>query len=209
MTTACTKLAPTEPQHGIPWLILVTGAPATGKTALSMPLAARLQVPLLAKDVIKERLFDTLGWNDREWSKRLGVASFALLYDGIAAHLQVGAPLVVEANFKPRFDTAKFAALREHYPFTLLQLVLVATPEALQARFAARNAMGERHPGHVDASFEGEFAAQLRAELYGPLDLPGKVVVVDTTNLATVDFSAVIETACKWVTGQSRSTAEP
>lgn len=208
MTTACTKLAPTEPQHGVPWLILVTGAPATGKTALSVPLATRLQVPLLTKDAIKERLFDTLGWSDREWSKRLGIASFALLYDGIVAHLQAGAPLVVEANFKPQFDTTKFAALRERYPFTLLQLVLVATPEALQARFAARNATGERHPGHVDTSFEGEFAAQLKAGLYGPLDLPGTVVVVDTTNLATVNFSAVIETACEWVTGQSQSTVE-
>lgn len=208
MTTACTKLAPTEPQHGVPWLILVTGAPATGKTTLSVPLAARLRVPLLTKDAIKERLFDTLGWSDREWSKRLGVASFALLYDRITAHLQAGAPLVVEANFRPKFDTPKFAALRERYPFTLLQFVLVATPEALQARFAARNATGKRHPGHVDASFEGEFAAQLKAEIYGPLDLPGRVVVVDTTNLAAVDFSAAIETACKWVAGQSRSAAE-
>lgn len=207
MTTACTKSAPTEPQPGKPWLILVTGAPATGKTALSVTLAARLRVPLLTKDAIKERLFDTLGWSDREWSKRLGAASFALLYDSIAAHLQAGAPLVVEANFKPQFDTPKFAALQERYPFTLLQLVLVATPEALQARFAARNAAGERHPGHVDATFEGEFAAQLEAELYGPLDLPGTVMEVDTTNLAVVDFGAVIEAACQWVTGQGRFSA--
>ncbi|MBN1920337.1 MAG: AAA family ATPase, partial [Anaerolineae bacterium] len=177
MTTACTKSALTEPPPGTPWLILVTGAPATGKTALSVPLAARLQVPLLTKDAIKERLFDTLGWSDREWSKRLGSASFALLYDWLALHLRVGAPLVVEANFKPQFDTPKFAALRECCPFTLLQIVLVAAPEALQARFAARSAAGERHPGHVDTTFEGEFAAQLQAELYGPLELDSTVVV--------------------------------
>lgn len=194
------RSVPTDPPHEHhPWLILITGAPATGKTTMAVPLATRLGVPYISKDAIKERLFDTLGWQDREWSKRLGDASFALLYDFVLAHLKVGSPLVVEANFKPRIDTPRFLALRDLHPFSMLQLVLYATPAVLQARFAARHAAGERHPGHVDATFAGEFAAQLQTDSYGPLGLPSTIVEVDTTDLEKVDFAATIEDACQWV----------
>ncbi len=192
MTPDSTKSALTE--HGrIPWLILITGAPATGKTTVGAAVAARLCVPFITKDAIKECLFDTLGWSDREWSKRLGIASYALLYDFVEAHLRVGASLVVEANFKPRYDSARFLALRERYPFSLLQLVLRAPSEVLQSRFAARARAGGRHPGHVDIDFESEFAAQLEAGLYGPLDVPGTVLEVDTTYLDTASLAGMLE----------------
>ena len=41
-------------------IVLVSGAPATGKTTLAGPLAAALGFPLLAKDHIKETLHDAL-----------------------------------------------------------------------------------------------------------------------------------------------------
>ncbi len=205
MTSACTKSAPTESAPRAAWLILITGAPAAGKTTLGVQLAARLQVPFLAKDAIKEQLFDTLGWSDRAWSQRLSRASFALLYAWIEAHLRVGAPLVVEANFKPEYDSPRFLALRERYPFALYQIVLRAAPEALQARFAARHAAGARHPGHGDADFGAEFAAQLEGGLYGPLELPGETLALDTTEMQTVDFAAVVETVCRWAAAQSGS----
>jgi predicted ATPase len=42
-------------------LVLVTGPPGSGKTTLAVPLARRLELPLIAKDTIKEALFDALG----------------------------------------------------------------------------------------------------------------------------------------------------
>ena len=62
-----------------PTLIVVSGAPGTGKSTLANRLAEQFALPCLTKDDIKERLFDTLGWSDRAWSQRLGAASNELL----------------------------------------------------------------------------------------------------------------------------------
>jgi adenylate kinase family enzyme len=39
-------------------VVLVSGAPGSGKTTIAVPLAAELGLPLLSKDIIKEQLFD-------------------------------------------------------------------------------------------------------------------------------------------------------
>ena len=42
-------------------LILVSGPSAAGKSSLAETIARELRLPLIAKDTIKEALFDTLG----------------------------------------------------------------------------------------------------------------------------------------------------
>ena len=97
--------------------VLVVGSPGSGKTTLGRRIADDLRFPFLNKDGIKESLFDNLGWSDREWSKRLGVASYAILYDQIEAHLRVGAPLVVAGAVCRRWQ-------REQLPEAIRELVL-------------------------------------------------------------------------------------
>ena len=70
-----------------PVALVITGPPASGKTTVGRQLAARLQIPFLGKDLFKETLFDSLGWQDRDWSRRLGGASMALLFRVAAALL--------------------------------------------------------------------------------------------------------------------------
>lgn len=57
-------------------VVLITGPPASGKTTLARNLAERLNLPVLAKDRIKETLFDAL---DDAPTDVLGKASFQLL----------------------------------------------------------------------------------------------------------------------------------
>ena len=80
-------------------MVVVTGPPAAGKTTIARELASRLRLPLIAKDTIKEALFDGLGTGDLEWSQRLGTGTYlamlALAEDSVAA----GADLILEANF--------------------------------------------------------------------------------------------------------------
>jgi 2-phosphoglycerate kinase len=49
-----------------PALILVSGAPATGKTTIAKSLSTQLRIPVIGKDAIKESLFETIGHSDRE-----------------------------------------------------------------------------------------------------------------------------------------------
>ncbi len=98
-----------------PLVIVVNGLPATGKTTLARRLATDLHLPLLAKDVIKETLFETLGWSDRAWSRRLGAATMALLYKLLEEQLRAGRPCIVECNFYPDRDTERFRALARAY----------------------------------------------------------------------------------------------
>lgn len=92
-------------------LLIVVGPPASGKTGLARRLAVDLRLPLLSRDDFKECLFDTLGsgWRvagmmtsdtpDREWSKRLGMASYALLWQALETNLSAGVATIVENNF--------------------------------------------------------------------------------------------------------------
>jgi shikimate kinase len=47
-------------------LIIISGLPCTGKTTLGRKLAQDLSLPLICRDSIKESLFDSLGYSDRE-----------------------------------------------------------------------------------------------------------------------------------------------
>lgn len=63
-------------------IVLVSGSPAAGKTSLARPLTKLLDLPLIAKDDIKETLVDGLGDQngDLAWSHKVGGASMELLW---------------------------------------------------------------------------------------------------------------------------------
>ena len=61
-------------------VIIISGLPCTGKTTLGHKIAKRYNLPFISKDAVKESLFDSLGCDTREWSKRLGQATYPILY---------------------------------------------------------------------------------------------------------------------------------
>jgi adenylylsulfate kinase-like enzyme len=101
--------APVRP----PLLVVVTGMPAAGKTTVAESLSRALALPLLARDKLKERLYDTLGVGDLEWSGRLGDAAFTLLFDLARVLIESGDAVILEANFF-RGSEPRFFALPEH-----------------------------------------------------------------------------------------------
>jgi len=175
-----------------PLAIIVTGPPGSGKTTVGRQIADTLHLPFINKDGIKELLFDTLGWSDVEWSKKLGVASSAILYHLIEAELRAGAPFVVESNFYPTYDNEKFASLRAQYEFVPFQVFCIADGDLLHERFVARSASGERHPGHSDEMRRDEFEEILRRGRHDPLGIGGETYRLDMSDLDAVDTDGLI-----------------
>lgn len=183
-----------------PLLVVITGAPCTGKTTLGQRLAERFALPLLSKDGIKEILFDTLGWSDREWSRRLGGASMALLFAFAEAQVRAGRSAIVEANFSRGYDTPRFVDLRARHAFRTLQIVCAAPPDVVVKRYMARWEAGARHPGHVESGQRDELAAALGDERYGALEIGGAVVTLDTADLGAISYDevfAAVARACE------------
>jgi predicted kinase len=177
-------------------IVVVTGAPAAGKTTVAEALADGLRLPLIAKDPVKEVLFDALGHGDVEWSKRLGRAVYPLLYHMLAQQLLAGRSCVLEANFDHAAASETLAALRARQPFRALQIVCVADPDVLLARYGSR---AGRHPGHLDDQRVDDVREAIEAGRWRALDLGGETFEVDTTDWSEVDLPAVVARARRWV----------
>ena len=174
-------------------IVVVTGPPASGKTTLAAAISEQSGVPLIAKDGIKERLYEAFGSGDREWSRWLGRATYPLIFHFLEAHLRVGCAAVVEGTFGPESANGEFAALHVRWPFEALQVFCWAPDEILLTRYAAR--APERHPGHVDAWMIEEIRTQLASGRWQPLQLPGELLRVDTRSFESLDLEAIVSVA--------------
>ncbi len=175
-----------------PVLVVITGAPATGKTTLGRQIGHDFALPFFSKDDVKDRLFDALGWSDREWSRKMGSASFQLLFAIAEAQLAAGRSLILEANFRPDFDTPRFFDLIARYPCAPFQVYCDAAPDTILSRFQARWEAGARHPGHAEHEQMTDFVANhLTPGAYAPLAIGGALHMLDTTDLARLDVAPI------------------
>jgi len=175
-----------------PLVVIISGHPCTGKTTLGRKLARDLPLPLIAKDDIKEALFDTLGVGDRAWSQKLGRATYTLLYLQLLTQLRASRSAIVESNFSPAMAGAELRALAARHPFEPFQIICRTEREVLFERYRRRSLSGERHPGHLDQLLYGELVERYAEEEYGPLTLGGAVARVDTTEWTRVDYGALL-----------------
>lgn len=178
-------------RRSLPVIVIVTGPPCTGKTTIARQVADHFSLPLMGKDMFKEALFDTLGWKDRAWSRRLSRASTEMLFRFMEAQLSARRSCVVESNFKTEFDTARFLQLRKRCAFEPVQIQCVADGYVLFERFKRRAEGSERHPGHCDHLNYAEFRATLLQGRLEPLDIGGRTIEIDTTDFGTIDYAAV------------------
>ena len=157
--------------------VLVGGWPGSGKSTLAAALAREMDLPLLAKDDIKETLADSLGVpTDVEASRRLGRAA-------VLTMLHVAGRLPSAVLDSTWFEYTRPAV--ERLPRPVVEVRCVVPQEVARARFLAR--ASSRHGVHLDQEREDD-------ELWGVPFVPlgvGPVIDVDTTY--PVDVASVLD----------------
>ena len=152
-------------------LIVVSGAPGTGKSTVAAAVAAPLCWPVLGLDPIKEALADVLGLGDEDWSNRVGDAAAEVVF-----RLSAQFPDAVAEGWwrGARRDRAlaEFAGA--------IEVFCHCDPQLAASRMRSRLGSG-RHPIHRDVINPGLLdAAAARASRVTPLGLGATLIDVDT-----------------------------
>ena len=123
-----------------PWYVVVSGAPASGKSTLARQLAPALGLPLLAKDTLKDGLLNVLEAPDVATSEQLGLASVEAL---IAVAAEAGSCLVESV-----WHRSRAVGQLSRLPGAVVEVFCSVPADVLQRRYHDRS--GTRHAGYFD-----------------------------------------------------------
>ena len=161
--------------------ILVNGVPASGKSTVSRAVSRYFAVPLLTLDTVKEPLFHHIGVGDREHNRKLGQASYEIIFATIG-EWPADALVVVDAwfGFQP------VEVLEHHLAVAGIdqtaELWCHAPSTVLADRYAARQA--QRPAGHPGLDYVPELVAlNSRAQSLER----GPCLSIDTTKALRLD----------------------
>lgn len=175
-------------------MIIITGPPGVGKTALCNRIKNELNITCIERDSIKEILFDVLGYSSREWSMKLGEATYEILNSLIERLLQGNNTFVVESNFNPKSLSNLIARLREKYEFKVYIINCSGDERVLFERYRKRIETGERHPGHGGecVSFQEYRKFIIHGDVEGFLTEDIEIKL-DMTEFSNIDYTGIIE----------------
>jgi diadenosine tetraphosphate (Ap4A) HIT family hydrolase/predicted kinase len=164
-------------------LVIVAGAPGAGKTTLAHELGRVLALPVITKDDVKEALATPFATGDREWSRQLGVAAYAVYFVVAERILAAGQGVVLDSNFRRGISEEPLRRLAALAPTAV---VVCRTSKALE-RFAERAVRG-RHRVHIDSVVLEEWSD----DSVFLIDIGTPRLMVDTTTGYTPDFEQVV-----------------
>ena len=129
-------------------LIIIAGMPASGKTYLSKRIQVEFPYLIIEKDAIKERLFDTIGFQNYAGKRQLDVAANAVLFEILEQLYQSNTDAIIVNNFIST-DAAKLDKFLEQKRIHCVTVFLNGDPQVFYERYYERDKNGERHLGHA------------------------------------------------------------
>lgn len=181
-------------------LIIIGGAPATGKSTTVARLKEACDFEVVSWDKMKESLWDTCGYADKDFSRGLSECVFPVFQKMVEMHLDQGHDVIVDSTFVWPEDEKWINEYAKKYKAEIIQLWHTSDPRVARQRFIDRAKSGERHPGHndtVEAVLEEFEKRYWNRSFTIPLPLSGKTMIVESTDLESVDYPAIIKFVCE------------
>lgn len=187
------------------YCILVTGIPASGKSTLAKYLSEYFHLPLISKDDIKERMYDTVGFRSREEKVKLGIASMNIMYYMAEQMMKYSNPFILENNFE-NISRDGLAAILQKYSYQAITVTLTGDYRKIYQRFLKRNGSPDRHRGHVvndcypekipkkdipQISYE-DFVGGIIDRGMDSFTANGPHMILDTTDFAQIDKDKLV-----------------
>lgn len=125
-------------------LIIITGAPASGKSSIAEQVGKDLDIQVISKDGFKIQLFESYGFTSHAEKKQLSIRGEAMMYNAIVESITNGTDLIVDNNFKNYKEIRRI--LNDAKKEVVIKCVYcVADYSILAQRYNDRIANGNRH----------------------------------------------------------------
>jgi predicted kinase len=176
-----------------PYIIIIAGIPASGKTTYARHIAKQLNIPFIGKDAIKEKLYDVIKYDTskRENSQFYGAASYSVFFHIAECLMAADVPFVFESNFTPS-SADILSPLVEKFNYRALTVLFDADMAVLHKRFCERDVTDERHPGLASKSnVFNDFETFNKGTLPLRDFCVGSKITVDTTDFSMVDYKKI------------------
>lgn len=125
------------------FLIILTGAPASGKSSFAVSLSKILDISWTSKDAYKVELFEQHGFNSHAEKKKLSIRGEEMLIERIEQAVSRNENLIVDNNFK-NYDSIRDILARYDTECKIICFYLYADSAILAKRYNERILSGKR-----------------------------------------------------------------
>lgn len=125
-------------------LIILTGAPASGKSSIAEAVGAKLGIDVISKDGYKIELFEKYGFTNHAEKKKLSIEGEKIMYGTIKDYVNKNIDLIVDNNFK-HFNTVREILNQADVDVELKCVYCIANYDVLAKRYNERISSGNRH----------------------------------------------------------------
>ena len=129
-------------------VIIFCGQSGSGKTTLALEVSQQLNIFLLSKDALKERLYELESGKTLEDSNRIGKMSVFLMLDLAEDSIKNGVDIILESPFNHLDNLKRFHSWVERYGVDV-QVIICEIDEIERKK---RIEMRPRHYSHHDVT---------------------------------------------------------
>lgn len=125
-------------------LIILTGAPASGKSTIAQAVGKKMGIDVISKDGFKIDLFEKYGFINHSEKKKLSIRAEEILHETIEDYVKQDKNLIVDNNFK-HFNIIRDILKKTNKSVDVRCIYCVADYTILAKRYNERISEGNRH----------------------------------------------------------------